>query len=85
MWALHHNPKYFGRPDDFAPERWLGDQEFKNDRLDAVKPFSIGPRNCIGMKYVLSPEAHRRLANHEPGTRLTQRKFGVFGDANDFG
>ncbi|OAA77939.1 cytochrome P450 monooxygenase [Akanthomyces lecanii RCEF 1005] len=62
MWALHHNPKYFTRPDDFVPERWLGDKAFKDDRLDSVKPFSIGPRNCIGMK-----------------------KFGIFGNANDFG
>nr|ACZ55941.1 cytochrome P450 monooxygenase [Fusarium incarnatum] len=49
MWALHYDPKYFTQPHDFVPERWLGDPRFKNDRLDAVKPFSIGPRNCIGM------------------------------------
>ncbi|KAJ4145123.1 hypothetical protein LMH87_003982 [Akanthomyces muscarius] len=54
MWALHHNPKYFTRPDDFVPERWLGDKAFKDDRLDSVKPFSIGPRNCIGMNLAYS-------------------------------
>lgn len=50
MWAMHYDPKYFTQPHDFIPERWLGDARFNSDRLDAVKPFSIGPRNCIGMK-----------------------------------
>lgn len=36
-------------PDKFAPERWLGDAEYVNDRKDAAQPFSIGPRNCLGM------------------------------------
>lgn len=30
----------------FRPERWLGDPEFKDDRLGALEPFSTGPRNC---------------------------------------
>ncbi|MCJ1326612.1 hypothetical protein MMC10_003277 [Thelotrema lepadinum] len=40
----------FHRCEEFIPERWLEDApaEFKNDALDAVQPFSIGPRNCIG-------------------------------------
>ncbi|KAK5946777.1 hypothetical protein PMZ80_000920 [Knufia obscura] len=33
---------------EFKPERWLGDLEFKDDRLDAFEPFSVGPRNCLG-------------------------------------
>ncbi|KAK1995931.1 cytochrome P450 monooxygenase [Colletotrichum falcatum] len=48
MWAVHHDPNSFTLPDSFVPERWLGDERFKNDRLDAVEPFSAGPRNCIG-------------------------------------
>ncbi|KAH8744216.1 trichothecene C-15 hydroxylase [Diaporthe sp. PMI_573] len=47
-WVVHHDPKSFTLPDSFLPERWLGDERFKNDRLDAVEPFSAGPRNCIG-------------------------------------
>ena len=51
--AFYHAPTYrdeqsFHRPDGFRPERWLGDPEFKHDRLDACEPFSVGPRNCIG-------------------------------------
>ncbi|KAM3067383.1 hypothetical protein ACMFMG_005260 [Clarireedia jacksonii] len=48
MWTVHHDPNSFTLPDSFVPERWLGDERFKNDRLDAVEPFSAGPRNCIG-------------------------------------
>ncbi|KAI1343486.1 Isotrichodermin C-15 hydroxylase [Xylariaceae sp. FL0016] len=48
QWALYRNPAYFTRPNEFIPDRWLGDEQFKNDRLDAVEPFSQGPRNCIG-------------------------------------
>ncbi|KAK7982074.1 cytochrome P450 [Apiospora saccharicola] len=50
QWALYHNPTYFHKPDEFHPERWLGDVEFKNDALAGVTPFSVGPRNCIGKK-----------------------------------
>ncbi|KAK9775959.1 putative Cytochrome P450 [Seiridium cardinale] len=36
-------------PDEFVPERWLGDPEYKDDNREAHQPFSIGPRNCLGM------------------------------------
>ena len=38
----------FKDPMEFRPERWLGDPEYKNDHLDAMEPFSVGPRNCLG-------------------------------------
>jgi cytochrome P450 len=51
--AIYHRPTYrqeahFHLPNEFRPERWLGDEEFKDDKLDSVQPFSVGPRNCIG-------------------------------------
>jgi cytochrome P450 len=51
--GVHHMTTYrreefFRKPDEFHPERWLGDPEFKDDKLDAVENFSVGPRNCIG-------------------------------------
>ncbi|WYZ34560.1 hypothetical protein EsH8_I_000836 [Colletotrichum jinshuiense] len=48
-WSMYHNEKIFSKPFGFHPERWLGDPEFKDDRLDALKPFHVGPRNCLGM------------------------------------
>ncbi|KAF6822561.1 trichothecene c-15 hydroxylase [Colletotrichum plurivorum] len=48
-WPMYHNEANFARPFEFLPERWLGDPEFKDDRLDALKPFHFGPRNCLGM------------------------------------
>ncbi|KAK8087512.1 cytochrome P450 [Apiospora phragmitis] len=48
QWVLFHNTTYFHKPDEFRPEPWLGDEEFKNDALAGVTPFSVDPRNCIG-------------------------------------
>lgn len=48
-WALYHNEKIFSKPFEFHPERWLGDPAFADDHLEALKPFHIGPRNCLGM------------------------------------
>lgn len=49
-WAAYHCSRNFKNPFDFEPTRWLGDPRFDSDRRDIVKPFSIGPRNCIGKK-----------------------------------
>ena len=49
--AIHRDPKYWHRPDEFLPERWL---VAPGDPLYPVKgawrPFSSGPRNCIGQE-----------------------------------
>lgn len=36
----------FEKPMKFAPERWIGAN--KKDVLEAVQPFSLGPRGCLG-------------------------------------
>lgn len=51
--AVHHlstyrHPDNFKDAHSFRPERWLGDPEFKDDKLDSLEPFSVGPRNCLG-------------------------------------
>jgi cytochrome P450 len=59
-YAIHHNPEYFPRPFEFAPERWLKDgapadmAAHLDDAHAAFCPFSVGPRGCIGkgMAYV---------------------------------
>jgi cytochrome P450 len=49
----------FHRPEGFLPERWLPtalepDSVFCNDRHEAVQPFSVGPRNCLGRNLALT-------------------------------
>jgi cytochrome P450 len=48
QWSANHSAANFVRVDEFIPERWMGEEEFKNDRRKVVQPFSVGPRNCIG-------------------------------------
>ncbi|KAI1143281.1 cytochrome P450 ClCP1 [Hypoxylon sp. FL0543] len=48
QYAINHDSRYWTEPNTFAPERFLGDPKFKGDQLDAMQPFSTGPRNCIG-------------------------------------
>ncbi|KAI1840576.1 hypothetical protein JX266_013240 [Neoarthrinium moseri] len=51
--AACDNPANFARPKQFTPERWLQTDErptwTRNDHLEASQPFSVGPRNCIGI------------------------------------
>lgn len=46
----------FGRSLDFCPERYLDkvDSEFTNDKRKAFRPFSVGPRDCIGKNLALA-------------------------------
>ncbi|KAI6892544.1 cytochrome P450 [Hortaea werneckii] len=51
--GVHHLSTYrmeshFKNASEWHPERWLGDPEYKDDHLDALEPFSVGPRNCLG-------------------------------------
>ncbi|KAG6021219.1 hypothetical protein E4U41_002552, partial [Claviceps citrina] len=64
LWATFRSPKYFADPDSFAPERWLPashpfhDPRFDTDNRDIFKPFSVGPRNCIGKNLALNELRH---------------------------
>lgn len=44
---LHRNKYIYNKPDEFIPERWLGE----NAKTDLFV-FGRGPRMCIGQKYV---------------------------------
>nr|WKY18102.1 cytochrome P450 monooxygenase [Colletotrichum cereale] len=48
MWSTYRNPANFKNPDEFRPERWLGDKDYDGDRKDVFMPFSFGMRACIG-------------------------------------
>lgn len=50
--SIHHDPKYYPKPEEFLPER------FSHENRDSIKPFSylpfgVGPRNCIGSRFAL--------------------------------
>ncbi|CAN7942103.1 unnamed protein product [Ixodes hexagonus] len=45
---LQRHPKFFDRPEEFVPERFMEAQE---RHPYAYVPFSAGPRNCIGIKF----------------------------------
>ena len=45
-WTVHHLPEYFDRPDEFIPERWLGESGIELQK--AFMPFSHGARACVG-------------------------------------
>ena len=58
IWILHQemqrSPRYWKRPTEFLPERWLVDPD---DPLYPVKgawrPFEFGPRKCVGQGLVM--------------------------------
>ncbi|MCJ1442591.1 MAG: hypothetical protein MMC23_003087 [Stictis urceolatum] len=54
QWALYRREEYFTSAAHFHPERFLGDPKFAQDRLDALQPFHIGPRNCLGRNLAYS-------------------------------
>lgn len=49
-YAVYHQPSLFRDPNEFHPERWLGDPKYADDTREALQPFHVGPRNCIGRK-----------------------------------
>ncbi|KAL7935795.1 cytochrome P450 [Trichoderma chlorosporum] len=54
FWAAFRHPDYWVQPEEFIPERWLGDARFEKDQKRIFAPFSVGPRNCIGKNLSLA-------------------------------
>ena len=53
QYPANHSERNFAQPHEFIPERWLGeDDRFAKDKFTVWNPFNMGPRNCIGKKYV---------------------------------
>lgn len=50
QWPTNHSTRNFEDPEAFVPERWLNAEEYKDDKLDVVQPFGIGPTTCLGKK-----------------------------------
>ncbi|KAM7222488.1 sterigmatocystin biosynthesis P450 monooxygenase [Rhypophila decipiens] len=58
LWVLHvqmhRSSRYWIRPDEFLPKRWLVPQGHElYPRPGAWRPFELGPRNCIAQALVL--------------------------------
>ncbi|XP_069676206.1 cytochrome P450 9e2-like [Periplaneta americana] len=52
VYCLHHDPKYFPKPEKFDPERF-SDVNKDNINQYAYLPFGLGPRSCIGNRFAL--------------------------------
>ncbi|KAF2099853.1 cytochrome P450, partial [Rhizodiscina lignyota] len=57
---VHRNEKFFPKPDEFIPERFIPSQTpFPEAKLftaagkDAWRPFEKGPRNCLGQELAM--------------------------------
>ncbi|EMR65630.1 putative cytochrome p450 protein [Eutypa lata UCREL1] len=48
QFAANRSSAHFRLPNEYHPERWLEDPEFKDDKLDAAQPFIMGVNVCIG-------------------------------------
>ena len=53
QWVLHRDNRYFDEPEEFRPERWMGDLAHELPRF-AYMPFGGGPRICIGQRFALN-------------------------------
>lgn len=50
QWVTHRDPRFYGRADEFHPERWLEEEMEKRPKF-AWFPFGGGPRVCIGAQF----------------------------------
>ncbi|PTD07100.1 Isotrichodermin C-15 hydroxylase [Fusarium culmorum] len=58
FYSLHRDPSCWAFPDEYRPERWLKEHQgpgtpFENDVRTAWRPFSLGPRVCVGREMAL--------------------------------
>jgi len=51
-WVIHRDPRYFPDPQEFRPERWLGENIRELPKY-AYLPFGGGPRVCIGNAFAM--------------------------------
>ncbi len=68
QWVVQRDPRWFDRPEEFVPERWL-DGLAKRLPKFAYFPFGGGPRQCIGNSFAVM-EASLLLATIAQKFRL---------------
>lgn len=53
-WTLHHDARWFEKPWDFIPERWIEGSDFKGSHNPSASiPFALGAYSCIGKNLAL--------------------------------
>ncbi|XP_075535440.1 cytochrome P450 4V2-like [Dermacentor variabilis] len=52
LYSLHRNPNEFDRPEEYVPERFMSEENSHRHPFSYV-PFSAGPKNCLGQKFVM--------------------------------
>jgi len=55
-YTIQRSPEYWYFPDEYRPDRFLDrgeDSAYRYDTMDAFRPFSMGPRNCLGQRMAL--------------------------------
>ncbi|XP_066992166.2 cytochrome P450 9e2 [Anabrus simplex] len=52
IFGIHHDPEYFPDPKKFDPERF-SDENKANINPYAYLPFGLGPRMCLGHRFVM--------------------------------
>lgn len=77
QWVTQRDPRWFGEPEQFRPERWENGLEQRIPRF-AYFPFGGGPRLCIGQSFalmeaalILATIAGRFRVAVEPNWRVT--------------
>ena len=53
QWYMGRSERFFDDPKEFRPERWLPEEADTRGPAgltadEVLKPFSLGPRNCLG-------------------------------------
>ena len=51
-WSLHHDERYFEKPDSWIPERWTSKPGLIKDKR-AFVPFGLGPMGCAGKHFAM--------------------------------
>jgi len=91
LYSIHHDPKYYKKPFEYRPERWLVDDGTGSvERArSAFNPFSLGMRSCLGKSLATTEMALTaaavlftgdfRFAEGEKGLVGRGREGGPFG------
>ncbi|KAI8513696.1 hypothetical protein Bbelb_080200 [Branchiostoma belcheri] len=84
LWSVHMDPELFPEPDSFRPERFL-DQDGNFAKHEALIPFSIGHRICLGEQlakmelFMLFVSLMQRFTFHLPEGAPKPSMMGVAG------